>query len=176
MSALKSIRDFKSGKSAPHEKLIDLVITVQCSQTSTREPGMPDTSWWVTERRSPRLFKPSPLTPKESGTTGTSRTGKPPLRRRGNSLLTWLEKHQAECDTVPSRRNRDKDEDRISGSRSSRQTQPESTDQGLSSRSLHAMNTGLQRERSAKGGKDAVLQPPGRSGDACGSRRRSCRG
>ena len=165
MSALKSIRDFKSSKSAAHERLIDLIVTVQRSQTVLESL---DARHELVGDRETLASIVQALPPDTQGKWYDREVPDGETTcQKGEFLLTWLEKHRQNAirfrlDAIATRMRT------ASPGRARPATQQESTDQGLSSRSLHTMNTGPGGSE-RQGGKDAAPQPPGRSGEASGA-------
>ena len=142
MSALKSVRDFKSSKSSAHEKIIDLVVTVQRARTILESLNAAQELTGDRETlASIVLALPSDAQAKwydrevpDDETT----------EQKGTFLLSWLERQRKNAvrlhlDTIATKMRTS------SPVRHKAAGVGESTDKGLMSSSLHAMDSGSRR-------------------------------
>ena len=164
MSALKSIRDFKSTKVAAHDKVIDLVVTVQRGRTILESLGA--VHELVGNRETLASIVQSLPSEVQSKWYDREVPEEETTLQKGEFLLVWLEKQRQNAvrfhlDTIATRMR----------TLTPGQTRPpastDSTDKGLASSSLHTMTPGAESSKPKKppGSQAGGVQNSGDHGD-----------
>ena len=147
MSALESVRDFKSSKGSAHEKIIDLVVTVQRARTILESLDA------AQELTGDRETLASIMLALPSGAQGKWYDRDVPddetTVQKGNFLLSWLERQRKNAvrlhlDTIATKMRA------TSPIRHKNTGVGESTDKGLASNSLHVLNSGTDAQTKPK--------------------------